>query len=70
MAGIPKITIGDGITNANMTSTSSSVWTYNLDMSNWSGTASSATVSITGLDLAGNTLSDKLKLVFGCSVII
>ena len=59
MAGIPTITIGDGVTNANMTSTSSSVWTYTLDMSNWSGTVSSATVSITGIDLAGNSLTGK-----------
>ena len=57
MASAPKITIGDGVTNANMTSTSPSVWTYTLDMSNWSGTASSATVSITGTDLVGNSLA-------------
>ena len=59
MASAPKITIGDGVTNANMTSTSPSVWTYTLDMSNWSGTASSATVSITGTDLVGNSLANK-----------
>ena len=59
MASTPKITIGDGVTNANMTSTSPSVWTYTLDMSNWSGTASSAIVSITGTDLVGNSLATK-----------
>ena len=59
MASAPTITIGDGVTNANMTSTSPSVWTYTLDMSNWSGSVTSAAVSITGTDLAGNSIAAK-----------
>ena len=54
MTTAPTITIGDGVTNEAMTFTSSSVWTYILEMNTWTGSGSSALVTVSGTDLAGN----------------
>ena len=54
MTTAPRITIGDGVTSVAMTATSSSVWTYLLDMSAWTGSGSSAVVTVSGTDLTGN----------------
>ena len=35
MSNSPTITIGDGVTNVAMTATSSTVWTYYLNMASW-----------------------------------
>ena len=65
MQSTPLISIGDGVSGAAMSTTNSTVWTYFLDMSSWSGSGTSAVVTVSGADLASNTFagSEDLTLV-------
>ena len=51
MANSPTISIGNGISNAYMTASSSSTWKYVLDMTSWSGSSTSAKATINGTRL-------------------
>ena len=53
MASAPTISIGSAVSNAALTATSSTTWTYDWNIS--SVTEGSYTVTVTGTDLAGNT---------------
>ncbi|MGC6479928.1 MAG: hypothetical protein ACON42_06090, partial [Flavobacteriaceae bacterium] len=64
MATAPRITIGDGVTNVAMTSTSSSVWSYILDMSTWTGSGPTAVVTVSGTDIIGNAYSGTDSITF------
>ena len=63
MSDYPTISIGNGVSNAVMSSTSSSVWTYFLDVSSWTG-SSTAIVTVQGEDSNENQYSgtDSLTL--------
>ena len=62
MASSPTITIGSAVSNAALTATSSTTFTYSWSTSGVSG--GSYTVTVTGTDLAGNTYagSDKITI--------
>ena len=62
MASGPSITIGSAVSNAALTATSSTTFTYSWSTSGVS--AGSYTVTVTGTDLAGNTYagSDSIKI--------
>ena len=64
MSTAPTITIGNGVTNTAMTSTSSSVWTYYLDMSGWGGSGASAVATVSGTDIAGNAYTGTDSITF------
>ena len=64
MNNSPTITIGNGVTDVAMTATSSTVWTYFLDMSSWSGSGSSAVVTVTGFDGAENSYAGTDSFTF------
>ena len=55
MSSSPQITIGNLITNANMTGSGSS-WHYDWDVSTGNPSTGSVSVTITGTDSAGNSL--------------
>ena len=55
MSSSPQITIGNLITNANMTGSGSS-WYYDWDVSTGNPSTGSVSVTITGTDSAGNSL--------------
>ena len=55
MSSSPQITIGNLITNANMTSYVST-WYYDWDVSTGNPSTGSVSVTITGTDSAGNSL--------------
>ena len=55
MASAPTISISGVVTNAALTATSNTTWTYDWNIS--SVTEGSYTVTVTGTDLAGNTYS-------------
>ena len=62
MASGPRITIGSAVSNASLTATSSTTFTYSWNTSGVS--AGSYTVTVTGTDLAGNTYAgnDSIKI--------
>ena len=60
MATAPRITIGSAVSNAALTATSSTTWTYAWSTSGVS--AGSYTVTVTGTDLAGNTYAGSEKI--------
>ena len=64
MANYPTISIGSGINKVQMTATSSSVWTYYLDLTTWTG-SSTALVTVAGEDPLGNRYAgtDSLTLI-------
>ncbi|MGC6503196.1 MAG: hypothetical protein ACON47_10760, partial [Flavobacteriaceae bacterium] len=64
MADYPTITIGNGVNKVRMTATSSSVWTYILDMTTWTG-SKTASITVAGEDSLGNRYAgtDSLTLV-------
>ena len=64
MANSPTITIGNGISNAYMTASSSSTWKYVLDMTSWSGSGTSAKATVNGKDYFGNTISGNSSITF------
>ena len=64
MNNSPTITIGNGVTDVAMTATSSTVWTYFLDMSSWTGSGSSAVVTVTGFDGAENSYAGTDSFTF------
>ena len=64
MANSPTITIGNGVSNAYMTASSSSTWKYVLDMTSWSGSGTSAKATVNGKDYFGNTISGNSSITF------
>ena len=58
MASGPSITIGSAVSNAALTATSSTTFTYSWSTSGVS--AGSYKVTVTGTDLAGNTYAGKI----------
>ncbi|MGC6421970.1 MAG: hypothetical protein ACON43_04085, partial [Flavobacteriaceae bacterium] len=65
MAATPTITIGNGVTSQAMSATSSaSIWIYNFNVSGWSGSQGTASVTVAGDDLAGNAYSGNDSITF------
>ena len=65
MVNYPTITIGDGVQNAVMNATTSTTWTYYLDMASWTGTGTTVYVTVQGEDSYQNQYAgtDSLTLV-------
>ena len=64
MTDSPTITIGNGVSNVTMTKSSTTIWTYYLNMASWGGSGASAVVTVTGSDIAGNAYSGTDSFTF------
>ena len=64
MANSPTITIGNGVSDAVMTASTSMTWKYVLDMTNWTGSGSTATVSVSGKDYFGTSYIGTESITF------
>jgi len=64
MTDSPTITIGNGVSNVTMTKSSTTIWTYYLNMASWGGSGASAVVTVTGSDIAGNAYSGTDSITF------
>ena len=65
MGATPTITIGNGITSQAMSATASAaVWIYDFNVGAWTGSQGTASVTVTGDDLAGNAYSGNDSITF------